>query len=138
MEFHNPSEIVTRAPRSEGAVSWDQLCASGRVQAATESVILYVERSGIKDLLDENEKLNLDAAVAALSQLIRAERPDQGIVRESVRWIGTKLDIFADEFAKAAGRTLGVLSIALPAYLVSKHVPELRHWVEQLKAMTEG
>jgi hypothetical protein len=136
MEFHNPGEVVTRAPRR--VTSWEELCDTNRVQMVIESVIHSVERSELRTLLDKDETINLDAVLAALTHLVRAERPDQGIVRESVRWIASKLNLFVDGFASAAGKTAGAAAVTLSLCLAGKHVSELHHWIAELTSMTES
>ena len=136
MEFHDSTEIVTRAPRSRGIDPWEELCSSGQVQRAVESLIYFVNRSNLTDLLDADERINLDAAVAALDLLVKSQKPDQRILRECVRWIGSKLDTFADAFAKGAGAAAGATAVSLTLYYADRHVPELRHWVNQLSSMT--
>ncbi len=77
------------------------------VSAAMESVAtMWGLSSEYLELTTDDRKVG-DALADALGQLATVESPPPAIVREIAGWFKRRLDLFADEFAKAAGKTGG-------------------------------
>jgi hypothetical protein len=79
----------------------------GEVSAAMESVAtMWGLYSDDLDLDAEEQKVG-DALADSMGQLATVEHPPKAVVREIAGWFKKRLDLYADEFAKAAGKTTG-------------------------------
>jgi hypothetical protein len=82
-----------------------------------------------------DERRTADAFATLLGELSKSSHPPRGVVRSVLLWVKPRLDLFGDEFASAAGKTLGAgagaAATAGVAYGSSK-IPELRHLVAEI------
>ena len=117
---------------------WERACETGEIQNALESLLYYIERSGLSDLPFAEDRPNFDAARSVVEYSVRAERPDKQMLRAAVTWIASRANTFSDEFARASGRSTGNLAPYILAFIGGQHYPELRHWIEHLLSMTSS
>ena len=83
---------------------------AGEVPMAMESLAsMWTLYSEGLDLSPEDRKVG-DSLADTMGQLATVENPPMAVVREIAGWFKRRLDVFADEFAKAAGKTTGHLA----------------------------
>ncbi len=73
-----------------------------------------------------------DALAMMANELAKSDDPPKGVLREAFGWFARKLETFADEFVKGAGKTTGVtFGVALGATAGG----QLPHLIEAAKAV---
>lgn len=82
--------------------------------------------------LDGRDSDLAEAVIALLSRLATNPEPPKGLVREAVRWLGRKVDIFLEEAAKTSGKIVGGALVGVAAFQLSKYPPELSEQVARL------
>lgn len=75
--------------------------------------------------LDEETRRIADAIIAMAAEVIKSEEPPAGLLKEAFTWLGGKLDLFADEAFKTAGKTAGVVVPGMTAAGISGSLPRL-------------
>lgn len=137
VQIENPSGMISIVERP-GDVVWAEQCESGKVQIAVESVIALVGELDVKRALSLDDRLNLEAALSILETLVRASKPDKGLLRAAASWIGSKLDMFATEFAKTGGKTSAYVTVAVIEIVLSKHFGPLKEHIDELLKLSQS
>ncbi len=78
-----------------------------------------------------SEQRVADALISMLTEVGKVETPPRSIIRSAIDWFGPRVDLFTNEFTKAAGKTAGVGAVAGAAY-VATHIPYLREALTEI------
>jgi hypothetical protein len=75
--------------------------------------------------LDDDTRRVADALVAMVGEVVKTGDPPRGVLRSALSWFAAKLHRFADEFAGAAGKALGVTVGVGTGAAVAGRLPQL-------------
>jgi hypothetical protein len=114
---------------------WTAGTASWLVQQKLEAVASLAERANIVEALGASSGPIAEAIINLLGGLAKTEDPPRRLVGEALRWLGGKVDAFADEFARTAGKAAGVAAAGTGAYLVGRYVPGLAHAIREMREL---
>ncbi|TXG77024.1 hypothetical protein E6P97_02505 [Patescibacteria group bacterium] len=120
---------VTRPPSR-----WATAVEAGFAQQHMESVVACAQLLELRTLVQDDDRLVLDALLHLLGEMAKAQRPPKSVVKSAASWLWHKVDTFIEEAARAGGKAAGVAGVGVAGYQINKHFPQiadhLRHLVE--------
>lgn len=117
---------------------WTAGTASWLVQQQLETVASLAQQANIVDALGADAGAIAEGIINLLGSLAKTQDPPRRLVREALSWLGGKVDAFADEFARTAGKAVAVAGAGTGVYLVSRHLPGLAHAIHDLREVVGG
>lgn len=110
---------------------WDWSSTSLRRSSPSAGCLIIVHG------LAESDQLVADAIFALMGRLSATPNPPRGVVREALRWLGQKVDVFVEEAAKTGGKAAGAFVSGAAGYLVLRYVPQLRDAIHDVLRLVE-
>jgi hypothetical protein len=117
---------------------WTAGTASWLVQQQLETIASLAQQANIVEALGADAGPIAETIINLLGSLAKTQDPPRRLVREALGWLGGKVDAFADEFARTAGKAAGVATAGTGVYLVGRYLPGLAHAIHDLREVVGG
>lgn len=127
LRFNDDTHLAGNViPKKTVQSRWDAGVSTWLVQQQLEAIVSLAKLAEVANALPLADQQIADAILVLLARLSGAPEPPRSVVREALRWLGQKVDVFADEAAKTGGKAAGALATGTAGYVAMKYVPGLR------------
>lgn len=117
-----PDSNASTSPSSDRRTLADEV---HHLRLAVEAFVAEWSRATEGSHLAPDDRRTGDALAAMASEVVKSEDPPRSVLLEAFRWFGHKVDSFAEEAARAAGKSFGTAAGAGAGLTATGQLPRL-------------